>query len=561
CAPGGISALSEIRSKLAEITDQLNKVQNNVGLQNQQGFYETGGNGSYRRIGQNNNSAATATGFSLLQRSASTMVHSSLGNAHSFYPGVDNGTRPHMQRGHSAAVTNRLHIPASGSMNGLASLTSGSGPGSGGKHPKIAGMARLFEDGDNSNHESGAVAIQDSDYDMDPLQNREVVSKLDQLLLLLEFVNTAQCRMMAYQDLEFDRTSKVGESNVDDGRMMAVQEHMEEMDRKMNVQMHLLRRLVTLQGPVSTSPLERSLSTESERLQELVEDVENDKNETDPSISLSAPEGIEAIVRTVPSENDLSLIEVLSKIDLQVIPSVKDQSGRIQEFSDQLSEMKRQLDEQQRRQDYYPLQATSPPKSRVPTTAKLNRTNSIEISTTPQLRSRSPSQTVIQQQQQATTTTLTSPMEIDSPALWRASLRPSNSTGSTASVSIRDRASIPLSSSPSSHNDDLSNIADAQYGYLVTKTSDRIAEMLDRMDAKMTQIIDEQLLRYDSDNKELLAKVHELLDGEDGEGEEKGQGRTAEHKKRQTITAADGSESTPSAVDAAAISKSDLEPL
>ncbi|KAF9362007.1 hypothetical protein BGX34_006787 [Mortierella sp. NVP85] len=482
-----ISALSEIRSKLAEITEQLNKVQENSSQQMVYGA--AGGNGAYRRVGppgSNNNSTATATGYSLLQRSASTMVHSSYGSPHS-----------HLQR--------------------VNSLASNNGPTTGGRHPKIAGMARLFEDGEA---EAGTAVTQDYDHDLDPrqnaYQNREVVSKLDQLLLLLEFVNTAQCRMMAYQDLEYNRSKNGGESNVDDGRMMAVQEHMEQMDRKMNLQMHLLKRLVTLQGPDATEKLPL---TESDRVQELEEDVE------DETLTVSPSESMETVAKSIPSENELSLLEVLNKLDLQVIPIVKDQSGRVQELSDQLSEMKRQLDEQQRRQESYPLppQASSPPRSRV-----------------------------------STAPTMSSPMEIESPAMWRASLRPSNSTGSTVSTAFRDRNSTPLSSTPSSLSGSQSNLTDAQHGVLVTKTSDRIAEMLDRMDAKMNQMIDEQLTRYDQGNKELLAKVYELLDGDDGDQRAKKPSLAAAAVVAEGATL---TESGSSSTTALSIAKSDLVPL
>jgi len=502
-----ISALSEIRSKLAEITEQLNKVHENSSQQMVYGA--AGGNGGYRRVGppgSNNNSTATATGYSLLQRSASTMVHSSYGSTHS-----------HLQRVNSTSTNNRLNIPTSTSVIGLGSLASNNGPTTSGRHPKIAGMARLFEDGES---ESGSAVTQDYDYDLDPrqgaYQNREVVSKLDQLLLLLEFVNTAQCRMMAYQDLEYNRTKNGGESNVDDGRMMAVQEHMEQMDRKMNLQMHLLKRLVTLQGPDATEKLPL---TESDRVQELEEDVE------DETLTVSPSESMERIAKSIPSENELSLLEVLNKLDLQVIPIVKDQSGRVQELSDQLSEMKRQLDEQQRRQESYPLspQASSPPRSR--------------MSTAP---------------------TATSPMEIESPAMWRASLRPSNSTGSTISTAFRDRNSTPLSSTPSSLGGSQSNLTDAQHGVLVTKTSDRIAEMLDRMDAKMNQMIDEQLTRYDQGNKELLAKVYELLDSDGGDQRANKPSLAAATAVAEGVTL---TESGSSSTTALSITKSDLVPL
>lgn len=540
-----ISALSEIRSKLAEITDQLNKVQEG---QNQQGVYAAGGNGPYRRVGppgNNNGSSATATGYSLLQRSASTMVHSSYGGARSLFHTVEGGgSRSQLQRGNSTS-TNRLHLPSSTSVAGLGSLASG-GQAASGRHPKIAGMARMFEDGENS-FESGTAA----EYDMDPrqydLQNQMVVSKLDQLLLLLEFVNTAQCRMMAYQDLEYDRT-KSGESNVDDGRMMAVQEHMEQMDKKMNLQMGLLKRLVTLQGSAEPNASENLSSAEGDqRVQEIKDSVEDDK---DTSSILSA----NAVDRT-STPFDLSLVEVLNRLDLQVIPFVKDQSGRVQELSDQLSEMKRQLDEQQRRQDLQLQQASSPPRTRISTTPNLGRSNSKD-GAAPFMRSRSPSQPLIQHQ--STTAALTSPMEIESPAMWRAALKPSNSTGS-ASAAFRDRSSTATSSSPPSNSSSQSNLADAQYGVLVTKTSDRLAEMLDSMDAKMGQMIDEQLQRYDKGNKELLAKVYELLDGDDIEDQ---QGSTAvEHKKRHIDATAIVSGSGSSSAEPTSIIRSDLVPL
>ncbi|KAG0369652.1 hypothetical protein BGZ54_009301 [Gamsiella multidivaricata] len=565
-----ISALSEIRSKLAEITEQLAKVQSGNGMPNQQGFYGAGGSGSYRRLGapgnssnshnnSGNGSSATATGFSLLQRSASTMVHSSFSRTHPFYHTVDSGSRQHLQRANSTSLHNRLQIPASGSLvagasdGDLGSLSNTSGSiANGGKHPKIAGMARLFEDGDGDSANEGGNRLpatnayqQDPGYNMDSRQrsqqNQEMASKLDQLLLLLEFVNTAQCRMMAYQDLEFDRSRSSGASNVDDGRMMAVQEHMEQMDKKMALQMHLLRRLVALQGSSRLNRDDDEEVIDGAQLQEigdekgLVDTAIRDMDAT--TLRHSGPENLEAIVTTIPSTNELSLVEVLNRLDLQVIPSVKDQSAHIEELSEQLSEMKRQLDEQQRRLDQ---QGAAPPRPRI---ANLGRSNSGERPTPPRSHSRSPSLTFIQQQ--PTAAVLSSPLEIDSPASWRASLRPSNSTGSN-SATVRDRISSsppghPLSSSlsltsiPSSLSNGgvNANPLDTQHGAMVARTSDRIAEMLYHMDTKLGHMVDEQLSRYEKGNKELLIKVHELLDGDHGD---KSKDTEQLHEKQDTVS-------------------------
>ncbi|KAF9348910.1 hypothetical protein BGX26_012733 [Mortierella sp. AD094] len=585
-----ISALSEIRSKLAEITEQLAKVQSS-NSQAQQGFLGSGNNAPYnsnrRPIGQNGNSNATGnsaaikTGFSLLQRSASTMAPSSFGGAHPFYHTIDSGPRQHLQRVNSTSLQNRLQIPSSVSLAagfagaGLASMASAGATStatSSGKHPKIAGMARLFEDGDGLSTNdidrqppSRATYLQDYDYDQDsrqhPFNNQEVVSKLDQLLLLLEFVNTAQCRMMAYQDLEFDRNKSQSSSNVDDGRMMAVQDHMEQMDRKMNLQMHLLRRLVTLQDSGDVTA-EGPLAIPSAQIQEIKDEgVPGESSDEIDNALLESVAGMRDVKPAIMSQSgdSLSFIDVLNRLDLQVIPFVKDQSNRIQELSDQLSDMKRQLDEQQRRRQE---QLSAPPLPRVSTSSSLGRSNSLESPVTPVLRSRSPSQTFVQQQQ--TTTPLSSALEMDSPSSWRASLRPSPSIGSS-SAAFRDRAfstanAPPVNSSTSANSTPPSSASSVgsqsnQDGHILSKTSDRIAEILDRMDTRMGQTIDEQLSRYEKGNKELLAKVYELLETDDDEAE----GRVVADgcKKLQEDDGLAATNASSSVI----ISKSDLAPL
>ncbi|KAF9917256.1 hypothetical protein BX616_001556 [Lobosporangium transversale] len=565
-----ISALSEIRSKLAEITDQLTKVQDYQNQQNnmimlngggisgrgmgfgQQGYFATSHpHHGHRRLvgsgvamtGSNNGNSATATGLSLLQRSASTMVHPSFGSAHPFYNTIDGGsssTRPHLQRGGSSNLHNRLHQPPSVSIT-----------------PKIAGMTRLFEDGEDDsndssnldtssdfNHQSsssfngGNARYMHGGYDSDRhRQSQELmISKLDQLLLLLEFVNTAQCRMMAYQDLEFDRqrANFSGTNiNVDDNRMMAVQEYMEQMDRKMNLQMHLLRRLASIQGTAGTMDGTDDVAHSGAQVREITDDNGiDDKGRGEDDMKLNNSHGIEEMIKTLPPENELSLIEVLNRLDLQIIPSVKDQSGRIQELSDQLTEMKRQLDEQQRRLEQQHNFSGTIFKPRVPTpnvAPILNRSKSTDHSTTPLMLSRSSSQASIQQQQQhqkhQQAASLASPLDTESsPASWRASLRPSNSTGSSFTQSRERLSSSPTTGavpSPASSLDSLPSSTSAtpssgtnedQTNVIMTKTSDRIVELLDRMDAKMSQMIDDQLPRYEKGNNELLTKVCELLD-------------------------------------------------
>ncbi|KAG0374433.1 hypothetical protein BGX24_010414 [Mortierella sp. AD032] len=588
-----ISALSEIRSKLADITAQLAKVQTTQQQQQHTngtgagGFYG-GGVSGYRRVGGASpssgagTSAATATGFSLLQRSASTMVHNSFGTgAHPFYHTTESGSRQSLQRANSTNLQSRLQIPSSTSMvaslgsggGGLSTLTSGNansnttnagGSGTPGmKASKIAGMTRLFEESDPwSGHHAAAPTTQlpqDGGYLLQDLDhgsastvryNQQVASKLDQLLLLLEFVNTAQCRMMAYQDLEYDRhQSGSGSGNVDDGRMMAVQEHMEQMDRKMNLQMHLLRRLASIQGS-GTMHAMRIRRLDGDKDDEEASSVEAIKSEdVSDNEDDNLTDSIESIVRIAPPENELTLLEVLSRLDLQVIPSVKDQSERIRELSDQLSEMKRQLDEQHKRQELLQFQQASntnvTARSRSAAgTSSMDRSNSMERPATPVPHSRSASQTLVQQvqqpqQQQPSTSSLSSPLETESPSLWRASLRPSQSNGSN-SASFRDRilsssnfppfsATPPSASLTSSHFNlqdstvPMLTTGGASGGSLVTKTSDRIAELLDNMDNRMSQVIDEQLARYESGNKALLAKVFEVLeaDEESYEGDSK----------------------------------------
>ncbi|KAF9131496.1 hypothetical protein BGW39_001742 [Mortierella sp. 14UC] len=607
-----ISALSEIRSKLADIAAQLAKVQTAQYPQQQQfnaagaGKYYGGGLSGYRRAdgispsSGTGTSAATAAGFSLLQRSASTMVHNSAGaGAHPFYHTIDSGSHHHLQRVNSTSLQSRLQIPSStsmiaslGSSGGLSTIatestnnttTSVGGPGPPGiRASKIAGMTRLFEENDPWNeHQATTTATRpptDGSYPLQELDHgsasavrhsQQVAAKLDQLLLLLEFVNTAQCRMMAYQDLEYDRhRDRSGSGNIDDARMMAVQEHMEQMDRKMNLQMHLLRRLACTQssgnmlsvgGATTAKHTERIKQLEGDNYEEeasAVEVIESEDVLENDDDSLAA--SVESIVRTAPPQNELTLLEVLSRLDLQVIPSVRDQSERIHELSDQLSEMKRQLDEQHNRQELLQLQQSSNANMAVRSrsvagTSNIGRSNSIERPATPLSHSRASSQTFIQQQQQqqASNSSLFSPLETELPSSWRASLRPSQSNGSN-SASFRDRilstsnipphptapSPAPLTSSHANLHDSIapmSSTGGVSGGTLVTKTSDRIAELLDKMDSKMGQVIDEQLARYESGNKTLLAKVFELLEADEGLSEAGSETRVAQGSARYTI--------------------------
>lgn len=470
-----VSTLSDIRSKLADISGQLVKVQNQSQGQNIS-------NNGFKRVGGGIPSAATATGISLLQRSASTMVHSSLNGPHPFYHTIDNGSRQQLKQ----SLQPPLFHPSQDPGKGLSSRTGGAAGGElaaalsigsapSGRHPKIAGIVRMFEEDDD---------IQE-DHGRDHFHQQQVVSKLDQLMLLLEFVNTAQCRMMAYQDLEYDRKSVSGAS-IDDGRMMAVQEHMEQTDRKLNMQMHLLQRLVTLQGASSTSHIEMTEGETRARVEELEDGDQVEKNSQDinavgtvsKNLLPDAPNGV------------LTLVEVLDRLDLQVIPSVKDQSERIYELSDQLSEMKLQLDEQRRRLEQ----------------------NQIQRPTTPLLHARSPSQPLQQQ-----TPGGTSDMDAN-PASWRASLRPSNSVGSAhAGFRDRERERTLNNSQRSLASSDGSQVSLQEAFSVSSKTSDRIAEILDKMDAKLGQVIDEQMTRFEKSNKEMLARVYELLEADDEE--------------------------------------------
>ncbi|KAF8968191.1 hypothetical protein BGZ46_010932 [Entomortierella lignicola] len=540
-----ISALSEIRSKLAEIADQLTKVQSNqgpYGPENNEPY-----NGNRRLMGLNRNhttagnSAAIKTGYSLLQRSASTMISSSYGGAQPFYHTIDSGSRQHLQRVNSTPLQSRLQLPNSASLaTGFEGAGTTSEAMSGGKHPKIAGMARLFED--NNVHERQHEYDQESRQYLP--QNQEIVSKLDQLLLLLEFVNTAQCRMMAYQDLEFDRSKDQDPGSINDGRMMAVQTHMEEMDRKMNLQMHLLRRLATFQGSNAESVKEESQTTSSAQIQEIDEEgaPRDADDETDPALP-SELRSIKPIARLIQPEEDMSFLDVLSRLDLQVIPFVKDQSSRIQELSDQLSGMKRQLDEQQRRQE----QSSTPPRSRGLTLNSLNRSNSLGSPAAPVLHSRSPSQT----------------SEIDSPSSWRASLRPSLSVGSNSS--FRDRVSSTTANAQSNSTALTSPLSGSSLGSqfnihdgdLLTRTSDRIADILDKMDSRMGQIVDEQLSRYKKGNRDMLAKVYELL--EIGDDETEAQMSTEGRMKSQDLDqTAENSSSNNASAPTTSTSKPDM---
>ncbi|KAF9212642.1 hypothetical protein BGZ59_006490 [Podila verticillata] len=465
-----VSTLSDIRSKLADISEQLVKVQNQNQGQNIS-------NNGFKRVGGGIPSAATATGISLLQRSASTMVHSSVNGPHSFYHTIDNGLKQSLQpllfhpsQDSGKGLSSRTGDAAGGAID--AALSIGSAPS--GRHPKIAGMVRMFEEDDD---------IQE-DHGRDRFHQQQVVSKLDQLMLLLEFVNTAQCRMMAYQDLEYDRKSVSGAS-IDDGRMMAVQEHMEQTDRKLNMQMHLLQRLVSLQGASSTSHIEMAEEETRARVEEL---EEGDQVENLPDINAVGTVS-RNILPGVPN-GVLTLIEVLDRLDLQVIPSVKDQSERIYELSDQLSEMKLQLDEQRRRLEQ----------------------SQIQRPTTPLLLARSPSQ-LLQQQ----TPGGTSDMDAN-PASWRASLRPSNSVGSAyAGFRDRERERTLNNSQRSLSSSDGSQVSLQEAFSVSSKTSDRIAEILDKMDAKLGLVIDEQMTRFEKSNKEMLARVYELLEADDEE--------------------------------------------
>lgn len=468
-----VSTLSDIRSKLADISGQLAKVQNQSQGQNIS-------NNGFKRVGGGVPSAATATGISLLQRSASTMVHSSLDGPHSFYHTFDNGSLQQLKQSlqpplfHSSQDLSKGPRTGGAVGGGLAAALSIESASSG-RHPKIAGMVRRFEEDDD---------IQE-DHGRNHLYQQQVVSKLDQLMLLLEFVNTAQCRMMAYQDLEYDRKSVSGAS-IDDGRMMAVQEHMEQADRKLNMQMHLLQRLVSLQGASSTSLNEMAKEETRARVEELEEGDQVEKNSHD----INAVGTVSGNLLTGAPNGVLTLVEVLDRLDLQVIPSVKDQSERIYELSDQLSEMKHQLDEQRRRLEQSQNQRP----------------------TTPLLHARSPSQPLQQQ-----TTGGTSDLDAN-PASWRASLRPSNSVGNAhAHIGFRERERTLNNSQRSLASSDGSPVSLQDTFSVSFKTSDRIAEMLDKMDAKLGQVIDEQMTRFEKSNKDMLARVYELLEADDEE--------------------------------------------
>ncbi|KAG0025119.1 hypothetical protein BGZ81_007402 [Podila clonocystis] len=489
-----VSTLSDIRSKLAEISGQLVKVQNqNQGQLANYGFRKFGSVGGIP-------SAATATGISLLQRSASTMVHSSLNGPHPFYHTIDSGSRQQLRQRlqppsfHLSQDSGKESSSLTGGVAGgglAAALSNGSAPS--GRHPKIAGMARMFEEDDD-------ILVH---YGQDQYHQQQVVSKLDQLMLLLEFVNTAQCRMMAYQDLEYDRKVIPG-GGIDDGRMMAVQEHMEQMDRKLNMQIHLLRRLVGLQRVPSASLVEIANKETGPRVRELLEGDYLKKEDVDAvgTVSGNLPPDT--------SDGELTLVEVLDRLDLHVIPSVKDQSERICELSDQLSEMKQQLDEQHRRLDQSQNQRP----------------------TTPQLHERSPSQPLQQQSSGGT-----SDMDAN-PASWRASLRPSNSVGS-AHAGFRDRERERTSNnSQRSLATSGSSQANLHESFSVSsKTSNRIAEMLEKMDAKMGQVIDEQMTRFERSNKEMLARVYELLESdEEEETQQQQQGQSKRFLLRESIS-------------------------
>ncbi|KAG0336769.1 hypothetical protein BG000_006189 [Podila horticola] len=491
-----VSTLSDIRSKLAEISGQLVKVQS----QNQGQFANYG----FRKLGSAGGipSAATATGISLLQRSASTMVHSSLNGPHPFYHTIDSGSRQQLKQHLQPLSIHRSYDSGKGSSSltggvaggGLsATLSNGSVPS--GRHPKIAGMARMFEEDDDIQVESG----------QDQYHQQQVVSKLDQLMLLLEFVNTAQCRMMAYQDLEYDRKGIPGAS-IDDGRMMAVQEHMEQMDQKLNMQMHLLRRLVGLQRASSASLVEIAKEESRARVEELLEDDHLEKESQD----VDAVGTVSGDLSPGTSDGELTLVEVLDRLDLHVIPSVRDHSERICELSDQLSEMKQQLDEQHRRLEQSQNQHPA----------------------TPQLHARSPSQPLQQQLSGAA-----SDMDAN-PASWRASLRPSNSVGS-AHAGFRDRErERTLNNSQRSLATSESSQVDLQESFSVSsKTSDRIAEMLEKMDAKMGQVIDEQMTRFEKSNREMLARVYELLEvDEDEEIQQQPQSHSKQSLLRESVS-------------------------
>ncbi|KAG0020374.1 hypothetical protein BGZ82_011628 [Podila clonocystis] len=491
-----VSTLSDIRSKLAEISGQLVKVQNqNQGQLANYGFRKLGSVGGIP-------SAATATGISLLQRSASTMVHSSLNGPHPFYHTIDSGSRQQLRQRlqppsfHFSQDSGKESSSLTGGVDGgglAAALSNGSAPS--GRHPKIAGMARMFEED---------VDIQ-VDYGRDQYHQQQVVSKLDQLMLLLEFVNTAQCRMMAYQDLEYDRKVIPG-GGIDDGRMMAVQEHMEQMDRKLNMQMHLLRRLVGLQRVPSASLVEIANEETGARVGELLEGDHLKKESED----VDAVGYVSGNLPPDTSDGELTLVEVLDRLDLRVIPSVMDQSEQICELSDQLSEMKQQLDEQHRRLEHSQNQRP----------------------TTPQLHARSPSQPLQQQSSGGT-----SDMDAN-PASWRASLRPSNSVGS-AHAGLRDRERERThNNSQRSLATSGSSQANLQESFSVSsKTSNRIAEMLEKMDAKMGQVIDEQMTRFEKSNKEMLARVYELLESdEEEEIQQQQQGQSKRFLLRESIS-------------------------
>ncbi|KAF9972293.1 hypothetical protein BGZ73_004592 [Actinomortierella ambigua] len=445
-----MSALSDIRSKLADITNQLTTAQK----------------GSSMYFHPNNNSNLVLGGGAPgatpgLQRSMSTMVHHPSGHF-SQYQTVDGSFRGRLPESTS--------MVASGPGSGLDSVygrASAFGHVLGGVRSRGGPLSRVGEQDAIEGHR-----LQPSP---------EVVSKLDHLLLLLEFVNTAQCRLMAYQELEHERRTQAG--HIDDGRMMAVQEHMVEMDRKMNLQMSLLGRLLHLQD---SSVASQAAEDGAARLTEIQDDGEQAVESAIPSSDRLRAEHNTILMSPFPdpssTTDSLTLTQLLERLEIDLIPSFRAQEERVQELSGHITDLQKQIQEQQQQQQQQQHLLQQQQHNQMP-----QRSHS----------SASRHRILTNDSTSARAGTPQSPMETESPALWRASLRPSQSNGSTIAKEKRatlahcaSSPSLPGSSSSSTSTSSLVGLATSP---LMTpsmsyKTSDRILEIVERLEARLDKI-------------------------------------------------------------------------
>ncbi|KAF9582824.1 hypothetical protein BGW38_010716, partial [Lunasporangiospora selenospora] len=276
---------------------------------------------------------------------------------------VDTSKTPRLQSLHRAPSVNSpggtLTIaspePYLESANNEGSLThADAGP----IHPRIANIVRKFED---TGHPGRTWPPLDSSspYELSYMSqsNHSVLSKLDQLQLLLEFINTAQCRIMAYQDYQLDHAPGGGRfHNVDDGRMMAVQDSMERVDQKTDAQLRMLQELVVHAGLSHLNTPTTDIDFETREAQGPGFDLSSFLLAREPSsAAASGSEPQPAFTQEYSTAENAQILSksatvlavALSRLEKQIIPKVDGQADRLLDLMDHFTKVQRQVDGQQ----------------------------------------------------------------------------------------------------------------------------------------------------------------------------------------------------------------------